>query len=409
MSTHHVGERIRELRKVRQLTVRQLATRVAISVSLLEKVEAGDRNPSPGLVTQLARALRVGPDRITGQPYMNGAETEEQVQAVIPDLRRVLLTYDTPDDLLTRPRPLPVLAAEVSHVAQMRQAGQYVAMGPLLPGLLAELTHTALTAPPGQDRERAYWLLATGYRVTNSLAHKLGYHDLSLIAVERVHWAANRSGDPLMQVLGAFLRAGAMIRAGALGSARRTLEALEQEIERLAPEASLSDQQIAFQGAVLLKLAIVEARDQRPEAAAQRLDEARAAAGLLGLDSPHYDMNFGPTNVRIYQIAALIDVGDTGQALGRLREWGAEQGRTEWEIPAGIAAERASHHHIDVAAARLAEGDRHGAFADLTVARGISPVHTRFHPTTRHTAAALVRLDRQQDDSIAGLARWAGV
>jgi transcriptional regulator with XRE-family HTH domain len=408
MTTHHVGQRIRELRKVRQLSVRQLAGRVAISVSLLEKVERGDRTPNPGLIAQLAQALAVGPDRITGQPFINGAETEDQVQAVIPELRRILLTYDNPDDLVTAPRPLPVLAAEMDHVTQMRQDGQYVPMGPLLPGLLAELTHTALSTQ-GEQQRQAFWWLARGYRATNSLAHKLGYHDLSLTAVERVHWAADRSGDPLMQVTAAYLKSGAMVRMGAFGSARRLLEGLEREIERLAPEEALTEAQVAVQGAVLLKLAILEARDGRPEWATQRLTEARTAAGMLRADTTHYEMSFGPTNVRIHEVAALIDMGDTAQALARLREWGAEQDRTEWELPAGIAAERASHHHIDVASARLAEGDRRGAFADLAVARGISPVHTRFHPTVRSTAAALVRLDRHQDDTIAGFARWTGV
>ncbi len=193
MTTHHVGQRIREVRKIRQLTVRRLAERVTISPSLLQKIEAGTRNPSSGLIARIAKALSVGPDRLTGQPFINGAETEDQVQAVIPELRRILLTYDNPDDLPTAPRPLAVLAAEMDHVTQMRQDGQYVSMGPLLPGLLAELTHVAHTAR-GEEQQRAYWWLARAYRATNSLAHKLGYHDLSLTAVERVHWAADRSG-----------------------------------------------------------------------------------------------------------------------------------------------------------------------------------------------------------------------
>lgn len=408
MSTEHIGRRIRQARKMRRMTVRQLAGQVKISPSTLEKYENGLRNPPPGAVAQLARALHVGPDRLTGQPYWNGAEAEGQVQAVIPELRRILLTYDNPDDLLTAPRPLPVLAAEMDHIAQMRQDGQYVPMGPLLPGVLAELTHVALTAR-GAEQQTAYWWLARGYRATNSLAHKLGYHDLSLTAIERVRWAAGQSGDSLMQVTGAYLKAGAMVRMGAYGSARRVLESLVDEVERLAPEASLSDEQVAVQGALLLKLAILEARDGHPDRAAQRLAEAGAAAGLLRRDTDHYEMSFGPTNVRIHQVAALIDQGDTEQALARLREWGAEQDRTEWELPAGIAAERASHHHIDVAAARLAEGDRQGAHADLLRAREISPNHSRWHPTLREVASTLVRMDRGQDETIAGLARWSGM
>lgn len=408
MSNGHIGQHIREVRKIRQMTVRQLAAKANISISALEKYEKGDRNPPPGIIAQLARAMHVGPDRLTGQPYWNGTETAEQVQAVIPELRRILLTYDNPDDLLTAPRPLPVLAAEMDHIAQMRQDGQYVPMGPLLPGVLAELTHVALTAR-GRDQEQAYWWLARGYRATNSLAHKLGYHDLSLTAIERVRWAAGQSGDNLMKVTAAYLKAGAMVRMGTYASARRVLESLVDEVERLAPEAAMSSEQIAVQGAVLLKLAILEARDGHPDRATERLAEARAAAGLLRTDTTHYEMSFGPTNVRIHEVAALIDMGDTAQALARLREWGAEQDRDEWELPAGIVAERASHHHIDVAAARLAEGDRAGAHHDLLEARRLSPNHSRFHPTLRQTAAALVRLDRGQDDSIAGLARWAGM
>ncbi|MEC4016130.1 helix-turn-helix domain-containing protein [Streptomyces sp. H27-D2] len=407
-STHHVGMRIREYRKVRQLSVRQLAGKLAISVSLLEKIEAGDRNPTPGLIAQIARTLKIGPDRLTGQPYMNGTESEEQVQAVIPELRRILLTYDNPDDLLTNPRPLPVLAAEMDHVTQMRQDGRYVPMGPLLPGLLTELTHVALDSR-GREQQQAFWWLSRGYRATNSLAHKLGYHDLSLTAIERVRWAADRSGDSLMQVTSAYLKAGAMVRMGAYASARRVLEGLSDEVDRLAPEASLNEEQMAVQGAILLKLAILEARDGQPARAEHRLAEARTAAAFLRGDTTHYEMSFGPTNVRIHQVAALIDSGDTEQALARLREWGQEQDRDEWELPDGIAAERTSHHHIDVAAARLIEGDRHGAHHELAEARRISPNHARSHPTLRATAATLVRLDRGQDDSVAGFARWAGM
>ena len=408
MSTH-VGQRIREVRKVRQLTVRQLADRLAISVSLLEKYERGDRTPPSGTIARLAHALQVGPERLTGQPYMNGAEAEEQVQAIIPELRRIMLTYDSPDDLPSAPRPLPVLEAEAETVARMRQDGRYVPMGPLLPGLLTELTHVALDAS-GLSQQRAFWWLARAYRASNSLAHKLGYHDLSMTAIERVQWAADRSGDPLMQVTAAYLRAGAMVRVGAFGTARRVLEGLDEELTRLAPEGSLSDPGLAVQGAVLLKLAILEARDGQPDRAAARLEEARTAAAFLGgRDSEHYEMSFGPTNVRIHEVASLIDMGDTEQALARLREWGEQQGgRDEWELPEGLAAERASHHHIDVANARLAEGDRHGAFRSLVRARELAPNHTRFHPTVRSAAATLVRLDRAQDDTLAGFARWTG-
>lgn len=103
-----------------------------------------------------------------------------------------------------------------------------------------------------------------------------------MTAIERVQWAANRSADPLMQVTAAYLKAGAMLRVGGFASARRVLEGLEGEVSRLAPEEALSDQQLAVQGAILLKLAVVEARDGHRERAEQRLADARAVARFLG-------------------------------------------------------------------------------------------------------------------------------
>ncbi|MEU3447269.1 helix-turn-helix transcriptional regulator [Streptomyces thermolilacinus] len=416
--TEHIGHRIRRYRKIRQMTVRQLATTVKISVSTLEKYEQGTRVPPPGVIAQLARALRVGPDRLTGQPYWNGAESAEQVQGIIPDLRRLLLTYDNPDDLLVAPRPLPVLAADVDRISEMRRDGQYVALGPLLPGLLAELTHVALSGDPSaarrsgelleREQRDAFRHLSLTYRAVNSLAHKLGYHDLSLTAVERVQWAADRSGDGLLQATAAYLKAGAMVRMGSYASARRLLEGLIGEVERMAPERSLTRDHMAVTGALLLKLAILEVRDGHEDRAWARLAEAAEYAEWLGGDTLAYETSFGPSNLRIHEAAVLIDSGDTARALARVREWGREQDAEEWEPPADLARERASHHYIDIAAARLAEGDRTGAHRDLVRARELSPAHTRFHPTVRATAATLVRLDRHQDDTLAGFARWAG-
>lgn len=406
MST--IGERIREHRKMRHRTVSALAADLNISVSLLEKIERGARNPEQGLIIRIARALAIGPERLTGQPYLNGAESEDGAQVIIPELRRIMLTYDSPDDLGAVPRPLAVLSAEMDQVARMRQAGAYAPMGPLLPPLLTELTHVALSTT-GREQARAFRRLADAYRAANSLSHKLGYHDLSLTAIERVRWAADRSGDPLMQVTAAYLKAGAMLRAGTHGSARRLLLGLADEVLRMAPEECPTEAHNAVLGALYLKLSILEARDGQPERSAEYLADARQVAALLRGDTEHYELSFGPTNVRIHQVAALIDQGDTEQALARLHQWGEEQGLDEWALPVGLAAERASHHHIDVAAARLAEGDRTGSLGSLERARSAAPNHTRFHPTTRATAATLQRLDRGGSERVTNFAHWAGV
>lgn len=407
MGTKHIGRRIREVRKLRQLTVRQLADRARISVSSLEKYERGDRNPPAGVVTQLARALHVGPERLHGQPYWTPGE--DYIHGVVADLRRVLLTFDSPEDLPVAPRELPVLSAEVDQISAMRRDAQYAPMGPLLPPLITELTHAALGSTDDQGQQ-AFWHLARAYRAVNSLAHKLGHHDLSNTALERVTWAAGHCGDPLMQFTAGYLVAGAMVRQGALGVARRKLLGLREELERSQPEGCYDSQAMSVDGALLLKLAIVEARSGDIEAMRSWLAEARHVAHMLDdQDTLAYETSFGPTNIRIHEISALLDLGDTEQALALAGEWGEEQGNDVWAPPEGTVGERASHHWVDFAAVQLAEGDRTGAFLSLKKARQIAPNHARFHPIVRSTAATLVRLDRAQDGTLAGFARWAGV
>lgn len=393
-----VGGRIRAARKMRGFTVQQLAEKASISVSLLEKIERGDRTPNSARVTDLAKALRVGPERLHGQPYMNGAESEDGVQAVVPDLRRLMLTYDSPEDLGRNPRPLQVLATETEHVSQMRRDAQYAPMGPLLPGLLTELTHVALDST-GRQREQAFWWLARGYRAANSVAHKLGYQDLSITAIERVQWAASKSNDPLLEFMADYLRLGAMLRQGTWTSATRLMIDLEGRIGRITG-GRYDDTSRGLLGSVVLKRAAALARERDPDGAMRAVEEAEEIADASGnVDGLYYETSFGPSNIKIHEVHALRELGNDELAVQRAGEF---------EPPASLPGERRSHHFIDLAAAQLTVGDREGSLTSLQKARQIAPNHTRFHPTVRHTAAALVRLDRANHDSVAGFARWTG-
>ncbi|MGW5674036.1 helix-turn-helix domain-containing protein [Streptomyces sp. NPDC003860] len=402
-----LGDRLRVARKTRGLSAAQLAQRVAVSASLIQKLESGARKATPSLISALARALHFGPEVLTGQPYYGDPEAEDKVHAVIPELRRILLCFDAPDELETRPRALSVLASEVDQIATLRRDARYVPMGPLLPAVITELSHVALDGSNG-EQQAAFWHLARAYRAVNSLAHKMGHHDLGNTALERVRWAADRSGDPLMQVTAGFLVAGSMLRQGATPSARRKLKGLRAELERIQPERSYTNDALAVDGALLLKLAVVDSRENDLDGAEELLREAEDVARMAGNhDSLAYEMSFGPTNIKIHTVHALIDTGDSEQALAKLSQWG--QGGREWAPPSSTVGERSSHHHIDVASARLAQGDRGGAFAELKQSRKIAPNHTRFHPSVRETLGALVRMDTHPSAELSAFGAWAGV
>ena len=211
-----------------------------------------------------------------------------------------------------------------------------------------------------------------------------------------------------MQFTGAYLVAGAMIRQGAYPAARRKLSALRDELERLQPERSYTRDALAVDGALLLKLAVVESRENHHDRVFDHLRAAEAVAEMGGnRDTLAYETSFGPTNIRIHEAHALIDMGDAEQALARLAEW-APGSADAWVPPDTTVGERSSHHFIDVAAARLAMGDREGAFSDLRRARKVAPNHTRFHPSVRETLAALLRADAHASNELASFGSWAG-
>jgi DNA-binding response OmpR family regulator len=56
----HIGETIRNLRKERDLTLKQLARRTSLSVSLLSQIERAESSASIGSLYRIASALDVG-------------------------------------------------------------------------------------------------------------------------------------------------------------------------------------------------------------------------------------------------------------------------------------------------------------------------------------------------------------
>ena len=75
-----LGDRLRVARKTRGLSAAQLAQRVAVSPSLVQKLESGARKATPSLILALSRALHFGPDvlpvsRTTGTPRRRTACT----------------------------------------------------------------------------------------------------------------------------------------------------------------------------------------------------------------------------------------------------------------------------------------------------------------------------------------------
>jgi hypothetical protein len=263
----------------------------------------------------------------------------------------------------------------------------------MLPGLLNELNRAAHTYS-GHERETAFALLAMAYRAADAIADKYGFTDLSARAIELMRSAAAQSAEPLLCGTAAYVRA-ELFFGGTHATAG--LRSLDNAADSVDPGTSRDA--LAVYGSLHMRAAVVAAHAGLPQQADSHLDEARDAAQRVP-DGVYYGTAFGPSSVRIHEIATAAEQGDAGKVLTRARGW---------QPSLAVPAERRSHYFIELARAQLWAGERSKALSSLHEARRIAPQHTRCNPQARRTLVSLLRLQRRPPDRLLSFAAWAGV
>jgi transcriptional regulator with XRE-family HTH domain len=392
-----VGERVAEARKLAGLTQQGLAKAAAVSVSLVRAVEQGRVPPSPAFVAACARALDLGVADLLELPHPRTNREQHRMHAAIPAIRRELAAHLIAPDGDVEPRDLGSLATAVARASQLRHAGNFDTLGAELPGLLQEL-RASIHRLVGHAREQAFGLMAEAYYAASQLAYKLGYIDLSSLAVDRYEWAAGQSGDELAVLAGDYQRAGELIGAADWPSALRLLENSRSRIEDRIGGDDLPT--LSVWGSLHLKSGLAAARAGQRDLADAHLAEAQEAAARMGVDRDDYRLCFGPTNVNIWSVGLAVEMLDGTEAVKRA---------SRFSLPADAPRERVGHHWIDLARGLLYHGDRRGAFGALETARKVAPTQTRYHPMVHETLRSLARHEYRRTDTVSGFARWAGV
>ena len=88
------GQKLRELRKQKNLTQKQLAELIGVKNSIISFYELGDRFPSPEIVIKLAAALNTSTDYLLGVEKgrsinINGlSDEDEKAVRILVDLLR---------------------------------------------------------------------------------------------------------------------------------------------------------------------------------------------------------------------------------------------------------------------------------------------------------------------------------
>jgi transcriptional regulator with XRE-family HTH domain len=399
-----IGQRVAAARKLREMTGRDLADRAHISYSLLTKVEAGHAPASQDFVTACARALQVDPRELTGEPYRGQTPASDRADAAVAGIRAVLLGDDLLDPDAPRRRSLAGLQPGLATAAGLRNAAKYVQLAEVLPGSIRELLAALVTTPAGgHESELLFGALADAYSMAQTCTRHLGYLDLAALAVERLASAATRSGDPLWRAVAVEKRAHLQMRVGAYDAAASALDTARHDLADLAGPAAL-----AVAGTLCLRAGDAAARAARADRAADQLAAAEQYAHRLDATSPAttpgptqggwYGLPFGTPNVRIHQVAAAVELGDSARAVALADQLGDLTGR--------IDPDRVGYHHVDTARARLMHGDRTGALAELCQARRVAPQLARHHPMVRETLDVLLRTSRRTTRELRELATW---
>ncbi|WP_224274116.1 helix-turn-helix domain-containing protein [Streptomyces sp. LS1784] len=383
-----LGQRIETARHAAGLTRHQVFDASGVSVSMLRKVEGGERWPSDSVLDALARAVQTTPEELLAGPR----RTDSRVHQAIPELQRVIAAYDLPEDGPVR--PLPELAAAVDRAVEDRVQSQYARLAEQMPRLLEELFR-AVDRAGGADRAQAARYLALVIRSADAVAYKYGYGDLSARLVELMRWAASLAADPALEAAAAYVRMETFFSAGQLGSGLRSLRVA---VDRMP--APSTEPLMAAAAALHMRAAVVAGRMRRPDEARTHLREAEALA--VRVRERLYDGTaVGPDSLEIHRLAVAVELGESGD----LRE--AVDAAARWAPPRSLPAERRSHYYIDLSRAQVQLGRPQHAAESLLVARQIAPQHVREHGQVRAELATMVRLTRGRDARVMALARWA--
>lgn len=376
-----------------------LADRAGLSKSFLSLVENGHRQlDRRSHITAIADALDVSVGEITGQPYFPPpAPDGVGGHGAVPKVRLALLGSSLEEPADVAARPSTQLAEETSRVELLCEASDYGAFGRLLPDLIPQL-HVAVADGDERDQKDALRYLIRAYHATFYLLKDLGYLDLAQIAVHDAREAAKMLDDPSMSGLAAFVRTHALLPAGvytaALMSARRAAERLQPHMaERTVAE---------LYGMLHLSAALASVNLTQPSDISTHLTEAQATSERIG-EGNAFGLHFGPTNVGIWRVALLVELGEPDKAVevtesvqpelisshGRRATFYADWGRALAQLP----------------------GRERDAIEKLRIAERHAPEQIRNNPLVRETVTHLLERARSAAGGrdLRGLAYRMGV
>ncbi|WP_063044636.1 helix-turn-helix domain-containing protein [Nocardia pseudovaccinii] len=281
-----LGDRLKSTRKRRGLSQRELANNSGVSLSLIRKLEQGDR---AGVRLETLRKLAIALRTRTSTLQAGRADAEyadAETSDVWEPVRRALAGLDANDTIDEQPTNAGVHAA-YEALMPMIDEHRYGETSAVLPALLCDAD--ALTDHEGRAI-RARLLSMTGWMLTQNRQF-----DIAAMTLDQAIDAAPERGIAVGAV---NVLVWSALRQGRLDIARELAVKWADDIEPRFSRATVS--QLALWGRLWLYVANVGVRDNSPGETEDALSLARAAADRIGhevLYDPNPNRLFGPVTV----------------------------------------------------------------------------------------------------------------
>jgi tetratricopeptide (TPR) repeat protein len=290
-----------------------------------------------------------------------------------------------------RPPARGTLRTKSRKAWDLTHAGRYTDLTDLLRNLVPDLETAARTVPESQ-RAEVCELMAATYQACSAALAKLGEPEAAWIAADRAMAAAERAGSAMLVAAGAFRLVFVFLTARHYDQAEETARTAADALEPLADEGD--PQAMSLWGALTLQRAVTASRVNDPDAAYRHLERARGIADRLGVGRNDFNTEFGPVNVRLYEIAVAVELGDAGRAL---------RAATSLDTT-GLSAERQARMLIDVARAHAQRRQVQEAVAALAQAEDITPEQVRAHDVVRQLVSDLLTMQDPPSSELRDLA-----
>ncbi|MER5542074.1 helix-turn-helix transcriptional regulator [Streptomyces sp. NPDC002589] len=373
------GSNVAARRKELGLSQVALARRAGVSVSLLSKIEVGDRALTQGVGASLAQAMNLTLDELLGSaPEQN-----------LSDLDWAIRRFNIPGDPPAHPE---TLQQEVDELNQLRWNTELSKVLQRLPGLLTRVTnHAHLTGEPG-----AWTLVADVYGVVYWLAARHRWMHLAELATMKQRVAAERA-DPVAAIVAARDDAGTFLNSGDFAGG---LAIIDRAV--VQAESTLTGRDRAFGLGILhLRGLTLAGRLKDKQTTNRHIEAAWRVAREFPEDIAEHGIHFGPENTATHVISTASDMDQHRRAL----DTADDLIRSGMSLP----ATRVGPLYMNLGRSQLALGDQDGTLESLEKVWGIAPEMAAVHPTSLELTRVLVSRHKRSNERLTELAKRAGL